>query len=104
MLGDSFDAVWHDGNVSDRCTARWESLPVCLMGMATGMHYGSVAVVRLCTTVRCAFKRRRPLWTSSLCPSREMQTMCYHSYFHVPIKRRNILWLKQPAVHIIRHI
>lgn len=72
MLGEYFsDAERYDGNVCDRCTAGCESRPEGLDTTAAGMHCVTVITPRLSL----------PHWTHSL--SQEMQTTCYHSYFHV---------------------
>lgn len=43
------------------------------------------------TTVRCVFECRRPSWTW-IQAEFEMQTMCYRSYFHVPIEHGEAVW------------
>lgn len=47
MLGEGFVAVWHDGNVSDRCTAggrvylhaSWAWLQECLLALSLFQDY-----------------------------------------------------------------
>lgn len=77
-----------------------ESVPVCLVGMAAGMHCGSVTVI---TTVRCVFERRRPLWTPwlTLSQHRDANYVLSHLFSCSHQMQRNSLRLKRPAVHII---
>ena len=72
-LGECFsNADWYDGNVCDRCTATW------------GPRDDG------CRNALCHCYNTSGVFTAldSLSLSQEMQTLCYHSYFHVECRER----------------